>query len=477
VPSLDYSFSFDPELEQEWEWAEKYSTQPQILEYANHVADRYDLWPDMQFSTRIEATTFDEDAGRWIVRTDQGDVVSAQHVIMAVGTLSTPKLPEVPGIETYQGETYQTQKWPHEGVDFTGKRVGIIGTGSSAIQSIPLIAEQAAHTTVFQRTPNFSLPAGNRLLEADEVAEMKGQYPDYRQLARESFFGIPIPGEPVSAFAVSEEERAETYEAGWGAGHLVALIGAYDDILFDKAANDTAAEFIRNKIRDIVDDPEVAETLCPKDYPVGTKRPCLDTDYYATFNRPNVRLVDLRKTPITQITPAGLDTTEESFEFDAMVYATGFDAMTGSLVAVDVRGVGGASLKEAWTDGPMTYLGLAVAGFPNFHTVTGPQSPSVLSNMMLSIEQHVDWIADCMAYMRDNGYQTIEATPEAQLAWVEHSNELGEQTLYPLANSWYMGANVPGKPRVFLPYIGGVAIYREKCDEVAANGYEGFKLA
>jgi cyclohexanone monooxygenase len=477
VQSLDYSFSFDPELEQEWQWSEKYSTQPEILAYANHVADRYDLWPDMQFNTRIEASEFDEESGRWIVRTDQGDVVSAQHIVMAVGTLSTPKLPEVPGIETYQGQTYQTQKWPHEGVDLTGKRVGVIGTGSSAIQSIPLIAEQAAHTTVFQRTPNYSMPAGNRPLGEEEVGERKADYPAYRQLAKESFFGIPIPGEPVSTFSVSEEERAATFQAGWEAGNLVALIGAYDDILFDKEANDTAAEFIRNKIRGIVDDPEVAETLCPKDYPVGTKRPCLDTNYYATFNRPNVRLVDLRKTPIERITPAGLDTSEESFEFDVIVYATGFDAMTGSLVAVDVRGVGGVSLKEAWADGPMTYLGLAVAGFPNFYTVTGPQSPSVLSNMMVSIEQHVDWIADCMAYMRDNGYQTIEATPEAQLAWVEHSNELGEATLYPLANSWYMGANVPGKPRVFLPYIGGVGVYREKCDEVVANGYEGFKLA
>ena len=477
VQSLDYSFSFDSELEQEWEWTEKFSTQPEILRYANHVADRYDLWQDMQFNTRIEAAHFDEGAGRWIVRTDQGDVVSAQHVVMAVGTLSTPKLPETPGIETYQGETYQTQKWPHGGVDFTGRRVAVIGTGSSAIQSIPLIAEQAAHLTVFQRTPNFSMPAGNRLLDADEVAERRADYPAYRQMARESFFGIPIPGEPKMAFEVSDDERDATYQAGWEAGNLVALIGAYGDILFDKAANDTAAEFIRSKIRDIVDDPEVAEDLCPTDYPVGTKRPCLDTNYYATFNRPNVRLVNLRKTPITQLTPQGIDTSEESFEFDAIVYATGFDAMTGSLVAVNVRGVGGVELKEAWSDGPMTYLGLAVSGFPNFYTVTGPQSPSVLSNMMVSIEQHVDWIADCMVYMRDNGYSTIECTPEDQLAWVEHSSELGDQTLYPLANSWYMGANVPGKPRVFLPYIGGVGPYREKCDQVAANGYEGFKLA
>ncbi len=478
VPSLDYSFSFDPELEQEWEWKEKYATQPEILAYANHIADRYDLWSDMQFDTRIEASTFDEASGRWIVRTDQGDVVSAQHLVMAVGTLSTPKLPEIPGLDTFEGETYQTQKWPHEGVDFTGKRVGVIGTGSSAIQSIPLIADEAAELTVFQRTPNFSLPAGNRPLDPEEVAAMRADYAAYRQKARESFFGIPVGDEePPMVFDVTEEERQATYQEGWDAGHLVQLLGAYGDILYDKEANDTAAEFIRNKIREIVDDPEVAETLCPTDYPVGTKRPCLDTNYYATFNRPHVRLIDLRKTPITQLTASGIDTTEESFEFDAIVFATGFDAMTGSLVAVDVRGVGGVSLKEMWADGPMTYLGLAVAGFPNFYTVTGPQSPSVLSNMMVSIEQHIDWIADCMEYMREHDYSTIEATPDAQLEWVEHSNEVGDETLYPLANSWYMGANVPGKPRVFLPYVGGVGPYREKCDEVAANGYEGFKLA
>ncbi len=475
VKSIDYSFSFDPELEQEWEWSEKYATQPEILRYANHVADRYELWPDMQFDTRIEASAWD--GSRWTVRTNQGDVVSAQHLIMAVGTLSTPKLPEITGIQTYAGETYQTSKWPHEGVDFTGKRVCVIGTGSSAIQSIPIIAAQAAHTTIYQRTPNFSMPAGNRALGDDEVGDVKSNYREYRQAAKESFFGVPIKGEPVSAFEVSEDERTQTFQAGWDDGNLVGLIGAFNDILFDQAANDTAADFIRNKIRSIVKDPEVAETLCPFNHPVGTKRPCLDTNYYETFNRPNVDLVDLLKTPITEITPTGITTSAGHVECDAIVFATGFDAMTGSLVAVNVQGIGGVTLKEAWEDGPMTYLGVAVAGFPNFYTVTGPQSPSVLSNMMVSIEQHVDWIADLMAHMRERGFSSIEATPEAQVAWVEHSTELADQTLYPRANSWYMGANVPGKPRVFLPYIGGCGPYREKCDEVAANGYDGFKLA
>ncbi len=476
VMSIDYSFSFDPELEQEWQWSEKYATQPEILRYANHVADRYDLWPDMQFDTRIEAAHWNEGLGRWLVATSAGDLVSAGHVVMAVGTLSAPKLPEIPGIETYQGATYQTQKWPHEGVDFTGKRVAVIGTGSSAIQSIPLIAAQAAHTTVFQRTPNYSMPAGNRPLDPAEVAELKANYRDYRQRAKESFFGVPVETDPRTAFEVSEEERQATYQAGWDSGSLVGLIGAYADILFDKEANDTAAEFIRNQIRSIVNDPETAEALCPKDYPVGTKRPCLDTNYYQTFNRPNVRLVNLRNTPITEITPKGIKVGSEEIEVDAIVYATGFDAMTGSFTRVDIRGAGGVRLADEWADGPRTYLGVAMAGFPNFWAVTGPQSPSVLSNMMVSIEQHVDWITDCLVHLRDKGFHTIEARPEAQEAWVEHSNEIGSQTLYPLANSWYMGANVPGKPRVFLPYIGGCGPYRERCDEVAAKGYEGFKL-
>ena len=475
VKSVDYSFSFDPELEQEWEWSEKYATQPEILRYANHVADRYELWPDMQFDTRIESSRWD--GSRWIVTTDQGDVVSAQHVIMAVGTLSTPKLPEVPGIDTFTGAKYQTSKWPHEGVDFTGKRVAVIGTGSSAIQSIPIIAAQAVHTTVFQRTPNFSMPAGNRPLDGKE-----------RQIKRE-LPRAPPGGEGVvlrrpdrrrGGLGVRRRRRRSataTFQAGWDDGNLVGLIGAYNDILFDKAANDFAAEFIRNKIRETVKDPDVAETLCPFNHPVGTKRPCLDTNYYATFNQPNVDLVDLRKTPITEITPTGIRTTAGDIECDAIVFATGFDAMTGSLVAVDVEGVGGATLRDGWTDGPTTYLGVAIAGFPNFYTVTGPQSPSVLSNMMVSIEQHVDWIAEAITYLRDHGLTTIEATPEAQEAWVAHSNELAEETLYPLANSWYMGANVPGKPQVFLPYIGGCGLYRERCDEVAANDYEGFKLA
>jgi cation diffusion facilitator CzcD-associated flavoprotein CzcO len=477
VMSHDYSFSFDQELEQEWEWSEKYATQPEILRYANHVADRYELWPDMQFETRIASAVFDEEEKRWTVQTDQGEVISVQHVVMATGTLSAAKQPDLPGHEKFAGATYMTSKWPHEGVDFTGKIVGIIGTGSSAIQSIPIIAEQADHLTVFQRTPNFSLPAGNSPTERTFITDLKKGYPTYRQAAKESFFGVPVEVTDVLALDVDQAERDAKYQEGWDSGSLVGVLGAYADLLFDKDANDTAAEFVRRKIRATVDDPELAELLCPDDYPFGTKRPCLDTGYYETFNRADVRLVDLRKTPLVSMDETGISTSDEHFDFDVVVYATGFDAMTGAVTRVDIRGVGGKALANEWEGGPRNYLGLCVAGFPNFYVVTGPGSPSVLSNMMVSIEQHVDWISDLIEYMRDHGKATIEPTVEAQDEWVRHVAEAGDNTLYPLANSWYMGANVPGKPRVFLPYIGGCGPYREKCDEIAAEGYTGFVLA
>ena len=477
IQSIDYSYSFDAELESEWQWSEKYATQPEILEYANHVADRYELWPDMQFETRIDAATYDEGAKRWIVETSQDDVISAQHVVMATGTLSAAKQPDLPGHETFKGETYMTSKWPHEGVDFTGKRVGVIGTGSSAIQSIPIIAEQAAHLTVFQRTPNYSLPAGNQPADKKFIKELKSDYPTYRQAAKESFFGVPVPVTEVCAFEVEEAERNAVYQEGWDSGSLVGVLGAYADLLFDKEANDTAAEFVRQQIRATVNDPELAETLCPVDYPFGTKRPCLDTGYFETFNRDDVRLVDLRKTPLVSMDADGVSTSDEHFDFDVVVYATGFDAMTGAVTRVNIKGVDGKALADEWEGGPQNYLGLCVAGFPNFYVITGPGSPSVLSNMMVSIEQHVDWVSDLIDHMRQNDKATIEATLEAQEKWVQHVSEAGDATLYPLANSWYMGANVPGKPRVFLPYIGGCGPYRDTCDEIAAKGYEGFVLA
>ncbi len=476
VESLSYSYSFSPELEQEWTWTEKYPTQPEILRYINHVADRFDLRRDITFNTRVTSATYDEGTRRWLVRTDNGEALDAQFVIMATGCLSTLKTPEVPGIDRFQGPTYHTGHWPHEGVDFTGLRVGVIGTGSSGIQSIPIIAEQAADLTVFQRTPNFSMGAGNRPLDEAEVSEMKASYRQWRQDQRTSAFGVPVDGATTSALEVSAEERNARYQDGWEKGNLVAILGAFTDTLTDKEANETAAEFIRAKIRTIVTNPELAETLSPRSFPFGTKRPCLDSGYYNTFNKDHVHLVDLRKTPLVELTEKGLRTSEQDYEFDAIVFATGFDAMTGALTAVDIKGKGGIALEEKWKEGPRTYLGLAIAGFPNLFTITGPLSPSVLSNMVVSIEQHVEWVTDCIAFMRRQGADEIDATVAAEDAWVDHVAEVGAYTLFPTADSWYMGSNVPGKPRVFLAYVGGVGTYREKCDDVAAKEYEGFAL-
>jgi cation diffusion facilitator CzcD-associated flavoprotein CzcO len=476
VQSLSYSYSFSPELEQEWEWTEKYPTQPEILRYINHVAQRFDLRKDITFGTRVLSARYDEAPSCWTVTTDNGQQFSAQFLIMATGCLSASKLPEIGGLERYRGRTHHTARWGKDEVRFDGLRVAVIGTGSSGIQSIPIIAEQAADLTVFQRTPNFSIPAGNRPLQPDEVAEMKANYRAWRELQRTSRAGIPAPEATEFALAASAEDRAARYQAAWEKGDLVSLGGCYIDILVDPAANETAAEFIRAKIRAVVHDPEVAETLSPRSFPFGTKRPCLDSGYYAAFNRPNVHLVDLRRTPMVEFTETGIRTSAADYDFDAIVFATGFDAMTGALAAIDISNGNGVSLSSQWTAGPRTYLGIAMAGFPNLFTITGPGSPSVLSNMVVSIEQHVEWISDCISYLREHGYAAIEATEAAQAEWVQHVADVGSLTLFPKANSWYMGANVPGKPRVFLPYIGGVGVYRQKCDEVAANGYEGFTL-
>ncbi|HSR85616.1 MAG TPA: NAD(P)/FAD-dependent oxidoreductase [Streptosporangiaceae bacterium] len=477
VQSMSYSYSFSPELEQDWTWTEKYPTQPEILRYINHVADRFELWPDMTFSTRVTKAHFDEQTKRWTVTTDAGGELDTQFLIMATGCLSAAKLPEIPGLERYLGRKHQTANWGKEEARFDGLRVGVIGTGSSGIQSIPIIAEQAADLTVFQRTPNFSMPAGNRQLSADEVAGMKATYPDWRALQRSSRAGIPGPESMDSAVAATPGERAAKYEAAWVRGELTALVSTYIDILIDPAANETAAEFVRDKIRATVRDQKVAETLCPRTFPVGTKRMCLDTGYYETYNRPNVHLVDLRETPLVEFTPTGIRTAAAEHELDAIVFATGFDAMTGALTAIDIRGRNGVDLASQWSAGPRNYLGLAMAGFPHLFTITGPLSPSVLSNMVVSIEQHVDFITECMTYMREHGYEVIEATQAAQDEWVQHVADVGAFTLFPQAESWYTGANVPGKPRVFMPYIGGVGEFRVKCNAVAASGYEGFSMS
>jgi cyclohexanone monooxygenase len=428
---------------------------------------------DIQLNTRVESAHFDESTNRWAVSTDDGGEFEAKYLIMATGCLSSTNLPNFDGLDSFTGEWYHTGQWPHEPIDFTGKRVAVIGTGSSGIQSIPLIAEQAEQLTVFQRSPNFSIPAHNKPLDPNYVRERKAGYAEFRAANRETSFHANFDYNEANAVDVSAEERVREYEARWAHGGL-PFLAAFADLIYDAEANATAAEFISGKISELVIDPATAALLTPTSV-VGCKRLCVDTNYYATFNRSNVTLVDVRNDPIESITPLGLNTASREYEFDALVFATGFDAMTGALTKIDIRGLAGRTLQDAWTEGPKTYLGLAIAGFPNLFTVTGPGSPSVLTNMLPSIEHHVDWITDCITYVDQKGVARIDATPEAQDAWVVHVNEVGDASLFPNCNSWYLGANIPGKPRVFMPYL-GFPPYAEKCREVADNGYVGFML-
>ena len=440
------------------------------------MVDRFDLRPDIQFDTRIDQAVFDEANNSWSVTTSDGSTVTAQFVVLATGCLSNARTPDFKGLSDFNGEVYHTGHWPHEPVDFTGKRVAVIGTGSSAIQSIPLIAEQASELFVFQRTANFSVPARNAVLTEQEREFFRANYPEIRRKAREEMRnGIYQEVPQKGALDDTRQERQARYAERWAKGGLT-FTATYNNIAIDKAANDTAADFVRAKIAEIVKDPEVARLLQPDNHPIGSKRICVDTDYYATFNRPNVKLIDVRANPIEQIVPHGLRAGGKDYQVDALVLATGFDAMTGSVAKIDIQGRAGQTLNQKWAAGPRTYLGLMSEGFPNLFIITGPGSPSVLSNMIVSIEQHVDWITDCIAYMRERGVERMEATRAAEDKWVAHVNEVASTTLYPQANSWYMGANIPGKPQIFMPYIGGVGVYRQICNEVAANGYEGFAM-
>ena len=476
VESMQYSYSFDDALQQEWHWSERFAAQPEILRYAGHVAERFDLKRDIRFETRVTRAVFDEAGETWQVETDRGQHITARFCIMATGCLSAGRRPDIAGMDDFTGASYHTGTWPHEGVDFTGLRVAVIGTGSSAIQSIPVIAEQASDVVVFQRTPNFSVPARNAPMTPDYEAEWKSDYAARRARARTLRTGAIYDFGDRSALDVPAEERQREYEHRWARGGI-NVMATYNDLILSREANDTAADFVRAQIRQIVHDPSVAELLVPTDHPIGTKRICVDTGYYETFNRANVTLVNLRTTPISAIVPTGVRTSDRIFAVDAIVYATGFDAMTGALARIDIVGRGGEKLVEKWADGPRSYLGLMSAGYPNLFTITGPGSPSVLSNMMVSIEQHVDWITDCLAHLRAQGIATIEATPKAEDDWVAHGREAAYRTLYPQANSWYMGANIKGKPRVFMPYIGGVGVYREECDAIARDGFSGFTLS
>jgi len=474
VESMQYSYSFDADLDQEWKWSQRYSPQPEILAYANHVADRFDLRRDIRFDTRVTAATFDEGANHWLVETDQGDRVSAQFCIMAVGCLSAANTPPFDGMKDFEGSIYHTGHWPHEGVDFTGQQIGIIGTGASAIQSIPIIAKQAKTLTVFQRTPNYAVPAWNGPMDKNYEAEIKADYPGFRAKARARPTGFYFPFNAKPTLDASPDEREKKYEEFWARGGL-PFLGAFGDLLFEKEANDTVAEFARRKIRSVVDDPAIADLLCP-DNIFGCKRLCVDSNYYEVYNEPHVKLVDVSTKPIERFTKTGVIANSIEYELDAVVCATGFAAMTGSFDKIKIMGREGLTLSKKWEAGPRTYLGLSTVGFPNFFMITGPGSPSVLANMIPSIEQHVDWMVDCISHMRDVGADTIEPTLSYEDDWVDHVNAVSEISLRSTCSSWYVGANIPGRPRVFMPYIGGFPVYVTKCNEVMTNGYEGFVL-
>jgi cyclohexanone monooxygenase len=476
--SYVYCYSFDRELLQEWEWSERYPEQHEIRAYLEHVTERYDLARDIRFHTRVTGATFDEDAGLWTVTTDSGDRVTARFVITAVGALSAANMPAFEGADTFEGASYHTGRWPHEGVDFTGLRVGVIGTGASAVQAIPLIAREASDLTVFQRTANYVVPANNGPVPPDVVAARKRDYDSIWKRVRESNFGFELYFLEKGALEVSDEELERELMARWEAGGFGIWLGAYADIFFVDEANAKVRAFLHDRIREKVTDPETAELLIPKGYPFGVKRNPLDSGYYETFNLDHVHLVDVKANPIAAITPTGVRLEDGAeYAFDAIVYATGFDAMTGPLNSLDIRGREGRLLREKWAEGPRTYLGLTSAGFPNLFMITGPQSPSVLSNMPVSIEQHVEFIARIIEDMRERGATTIEPTAEAEEAWVAHNQELANGTLFPTADTWYMGANIPGKPRVFMPNLDFVGPYRAKCDEIVAGGYPGFVFA
>ena len=472
-----YSFSFSDELEQDWTWSKRFPEQPEILSYLQHVAERFELRSAYQFETQVTQAIYDEPSNRWLVTTDQGESISATYLVTAVGCLSAAQVPDIAGRENFAGPSYHTGEWPHETVDFSGKRVGVIGTGSSGIQAIPIIAQQAAHLTVFQRTPNFSVPSRNTTLSAERADEIKRNIKSIREFCRWSTIGQPYDFKQEEALKLNRDVVEQQLESDWQKGGFEWMFGSYSDLVFDKGANDLASNFVRKKISDAVNDPNIAEKLMPRDYPIASKRLPLDNGYFETYNRDNVTLVDLRKTPIESIVKHGVQTNELVHEIDILVFATGFDALTGPLNRIDIRGRDDKTLKAKWADGPRTYLGVASHGFPNMFMITGPGSPSVLGNMPTSIEQHVDWICDCITYVRQADASTIEPTEQAEDNWGTHVQELAGETLFVQVDSWYLGANIPGKPRVFLPYIGGFGAYRTLCNEVAEKDYEGFSLS
>lgn len=474
VPSMFYSYSFDDDLEQEWQWSERYAAQPEILRYAEHVAQRFDLLKEIEFGVLVTDAEYDETTASWTVTCESGERASARYLICASGPLSAAQVPRFKGLDEFGGEWYHTGAWPETPVDFAGKRVGVVGTGSSGVQSIPVIAETAAEVTVFQRTATYSVPAQNHALADSERDAIKKDYKAIRASGREgSGSGTPMP--PAKGFAreFSDDERQAELDARWAWGGP-AFLRAFKDTMTDHEANRLTADYVRGKIREIVKDPETAELLIPPDYPIGAKRLPADTGYFETFNRDNVRLISVHEKPIERIARDGIVIADELYPLDMIVFATGYDAVTGALNNIRIRNAAGELLKDKWTDGPRAYLGIMSAGFPNLFMIAGPSSPSITTNVIVSIEQHVEWISDYLAYLRDEGITTVDVDVEAENEWVNHVSDLADKTLFPEAESWYMGANIPGKPRVFLAYVAGVGTYKERLDAVASAGYAGF---
>ncbi len=476
IESIYYNYTFSKELYEEWTWTSRFPEQEEILRYLNYVADRLKLRSNIQFNTRVKAAHFDEEQHKWLVHLNDGHQVLAKYFITGIGCLSAANVPKFQGLDQFSGKWYHTGHWPHEKVDFTGKRVGIIGTGSSGIQAIPVIAKEAKHLTVFQRTPQYTIPARNHLYDEDFIRETKGNFENLKHAMRNSVSGTPFAYNHPSAIEDSDHHRQEVFEEAWAQGGF-AFASTYKDLLTNEQSNEKAAAFIRSKIRETVQDPTVAEKLCPK-YMYGTKRQVLDSDYFETYNRDNVLLVDVKESPILEITEAGVQTASDHFELDIIIFATGYDGMTGPLFKIDIRGRNGVTLKDKWENGAsvQTYLGLATASFPNLFMITGPESPSVLVNMPIAIEQHVEWIAQCIDYLREHDIDVMETNAEAEQAWSKHCREIANETLYVKGDSWYTGSNIAGKPRSFLIYLGGFDYYTKRCQEVAQNNYEGFQL-
>lgn len=476
VESVDYSYSFSEELEQEWKWSERYATAPEILSYIHHVADRFDLRKHYSLNTTVESATYDEGASLWSVRTDAGETLLARYCIMATGCLSVPSTPDLSGVDDFTGDILHTGDWPTEPVDFTGSEVAVIGTGSSGTQLIPLLAQQAKKLTVFLRTPNFCVPANNAPLSEEYVRGVKATYPERRAFTRSTATGLSRDMNRVSALEVSDDERRATYEENWKTAGF-GFILSFKDLLSSPEANATAVRFLNSKARELIHDPAVADKLTATNYPFGSKRPCVDSGFFQTFNRRNVDLVDVKEEPIQRLTSQGIQTSAQEYGFDRIVFATGFEAMTGALNAIEITGRDGVTLKDRWAEGPVTYLGLAVSRFPNFFLITGPGSPSVLSNVLVSIEQHVEFIDELIGHAESTGVGTVEAEADAEEAWTEHVQDLAYSTLYPHGNSWYLAPQKPtGRRRIFMPYTGGLRAYRRKCAKVAADGYTGFML-